>query len=69
MDEVIAEYRRKHPRCRYCEYHVLDRLSSSMSLPYTTSLHKCIAKDKYLYDCGWDFKGFMCGLFRSNDEV
>lgn len=54
MTNKIIEYRKAHPRCRYCKY-----------ANQSTYLWKCIAKQKTCIGAVSDtiFKGMFCGLF------
>ena len=40
----ILNYRRKHPRCRYCKYHFYPHVP-----PVITVFPKCTIKDKRIY--------------------
>lgn len=48
MDEKVLNYRKKHPKCKYCKW--LKFISVTSFLPMT-SFYKCIAKKKTINDC------------------
>ena len=48
MDKIV-EYRKKHPRCRYCKYRKRISIPGDMLLLSSYYL-KCSLKDKYLND-------------------
>lgn len=67
MDKII-EYRKKHPRCRYCKYR--KRISIPDCMLLSSYYLKCSLKDKYLDDDGlfWDLKGFFCQWFEPEER-
>ena len=59
MNDKIIEYRKTHPRCRYCK-HVCQNYYS----------WKCLAKQKQYMGSVSDttFKGMFCGLFDVKED-
>ena len=67
MDKVV-EYRKKHPRCRYCKYKKCIPTPGYITL--SSHYFKCFLKDKYL-DNGslfWDLKGCFCKWFEPEER-
>ena len=69
MDNKILEYRKRHPRCRYCKYNEIVDLSR-LPIDSIDVYEKCALKDKYLYDaCSnikrnyKNYKGIFCKWF------
>ena len=59
MTNKIIEYRKKHPRCRYCKHASQDYCS-----------WKCLAKQKKHMGSVSDttFKGMLCGVFEFKED-
>ena len=59
MTNKIIEYRKTHPRCRYCKHAHQNSFS-----------WKCLAKEKSCYGSVSDttIKGMFCGLFEVKED-
>lgn len=63
QSNAVTEYRRKHPRCRYCKYCIMK----SIEVPYLIFLYDCVAKGKRLWiddDFRSNYKGMFCSIFK-----
>lgn len=65
MDKII-EYRKKHPRCRYCKY------SKCVTVPVllwdSHNYYKCVLKDKIIkYDFYDSIAGMFCKYYECGD--
>ena len=67
MDKIV-EYRKKHPRCRYCKYRKHIPIPGYLTL--SSYYLKCSLKDKYLNDDSlfWDLKGCFCKWFEPEER-
>lgn len=65
MDKIV-EYRKKHPRCRYCKFKKMISKGLMIGIP---EYYVCNLKDKYLNDnfLFWDLKGCFCKWFEPEE--
>jgi hypothetical protein len=59
MTNKIIEYRKKHPRCRYCKHTYQNNFG-----------WKCLAKNKIHIGSVSEtiFRGMLCGLFEFKED-
>ena len=58
MDKFI-EYRKNHPRCRYCKYSYLLNTPKYINI----WIHKCDLKDEIIRFFDWKYCGCFCNYF------
>lgn len=63
MDSTILNYRKKHPRCRYCKYYKVE-INQTVLCDYVM----CEAKDKVLSDMKAYCGGMFCSCFVPRDD-
>lgn len=63
MDSIVSNYRKKHPRCRYCKY---DRIETDPLL--LRDFRICKAKDKALSDMKAYYGGMFCSCFAPRED-
>lgn len=63
MDSTALNYRKKHPRCRYCKYNKIE--TDQLLL---RDYRRCEVKDKRLSTTKAYYGGRFCSYFVSRDD-
>ena len=63
MDKKIIEYRKKHPRCRYCDYLEIKNYDW-----VGITLYRCLLKDLFLKNNSCNLQGCFCKNFKIRRE-
>ena len=63
MDSTVLNYRKKHPRCRYCKYNKIE--TDQLLL---RDYRRCEVKDKMLSNMKAYSGGRFCSYFVSRDD-
>lgn len=63
MDSTVLNYRKKHPKCRYCKYNKIE--TDQLLL---RDYRRCEVKDKMLSNMKAYYCGRFCSYFVSRDD-
>ena len=65
QSDIVTEYRKKHPRCRYCKYLEMNQYPVMWTYGWDAI---CTLKDKMLYDSTSLLGEYVRGMFCKNFE-